>query len=218
MLVAPTEPRAFDALGRRALRPELHGVDFYFIANKLPYGVQRKELRDFIASATDGRLSKEVAQMQSLAQSLLVIEGTPRWTLDGELVIGGFTQRWTRAAHLAYVHSIRARGVWVDWSTDHAGTIEVIRAFEEWVRKPKHRALDTRPGPVNAWGTPTNRDFQRHLVQGINGIGPENADAILDALGMPFGLVVSEDELMSVPGIGPKKARAIARAFEVSGT
>lgn len=213
MLVAPTEPRSFDPLGARSLAPERAGVDFFFVARGQRCGVQRKELKDFISSVHDGRLSKEIAQMAVLDYAMLVIEGSPRWSLDGELLTDGFGQRWTRAQHLAYLFSVRARGVWVEWSADHAGTTEVIEAFEQWAKKSKHRALDGRPGPASPWGRLGNRDYQRHLVMGLPGVGADLADRIIDTLGMPFGLCLSEEQLMSVDGIGKKKASEIVRSI-----
>lgn len=214
MIVAPTEPPALRALGLCNLEPERRGCDILFHANHAFHGIQRKELKDFIASVHDGRLSKEVAQMSaSLATRLLVIEGQPKWSLDGELLGQGFGKPWTLKAHNAYLWSVQARGVWVSSTLNLAGTIELAVRFEEWVRKGKHRSLDVRPGPGNTWGRVTNRDYQRHLVMGVEGYGPELADAVIDALGMPFKLCVTEEQLKGVAGVGPKKAKAMVRAL-----
>lgn len=214
MIVAPTEPTALRALGLCNLEPERRGCDILFHAAGAFHGIQRKELKDFIASVHDGRLSKEVAQMSaSLATRLLVIEGQPKWSLDGELLGQGFGKPWTLKAHNAYLWSVQARGVWVSTTLNVDGTVELCQRFEEWVRKGKHRSLDVRPGPANSWGRVTNRDYQRHLVMGIPGLGPELADRIIDTVGFPFGLVATREELLGVEGLGAKKVDAIERTF-----
>lgn len=215
MLVAPTERPPLTSLGTVSLLPERYGVDVMFIANARKYGCQRKEVKDFVASVHDGRLAKEVAQMQALERAVLCIEGKLKWTLDGELVLDRYTQRWTRDQHTAFLFSVQAAGVWVTGSEDAAGTVEVCRAFERWVKKDKHRALNHRPKPTSQYGRANNRDFQLHLIQGLPGVGIEKAEAILDTLGMPFRWAVGLEELMTVEGIGKVTAERIMRCLNV---
>lgn len=218
MLVAPTELRhaPFKALtrdGRGSNIPEDHGVDFLFYAHTRAYGIQRKELGDFIASVHDGRLHIEVGQMAALTQALVIIEGTPRWSLDGELVDHRFGQPWRRSSHLAHLWGLQARGIMVAGTTSVTETAIAISLFEQWVKKEKHRAFDTRPGPSNVWGSATNKDFQRHLIMGVRGIGPELADAIIAAVGVPFTLSVPDADLLAIPGVGPKTVQRLKEAL-----
>lgn len=215
-MVAPTEPAALRSLGTVRLMPERYGVDFMWGSPTSGLvGVQRKEFPgDFLASVTDGRLAKEVAQMQGLDLRALVLEGRPTWTTEGMLA-SPFGEPWSKAAHRRYLCSLQSEGVWVFGTDNLDDTASFLHDFEVWSRKPEHRALRTRPGVKrDRWGRVTSRAFQVHLVQGIEGVGPELAERIIDTLGMPFGLRVSEEDLQRVHGVGKKKARQIVRAFE----
>lgn len=213
MLVAPTEPPALRAIGRTSMASERWGCDLAFTCRGGWYGIQRKEFADLIASMGDGRLGEQIAKMDGLAQGLVVIEGLrhARWAADGALITGhGHGGRITRSSIEALLWSVRARGVWVDHTDDLAHTIRFVQSYERWVRKGEHRSLDQRPGPVTTWAKPTNRDWQRHMLQGLPGVGVELADRIIDKVGMPIGLKVTREELLAVEGVGPKKVDAIA--------
>ena len=77
--------------------------------------------------------------------------------------------------------------------------------------------MDVRPGPVSMWGKADNREWQMHLLQGLPGIGVEMAGRVLDELGMPLQWSVTEEELLRVPGMGPKKVRAALAAVPMRG-
>ena len=185
------------------------GVDVTWYNKKVKRwcGVQRKEMKDFIASVQDGRLSKEVAQMQAdIHLPLLVLEGRPQFSLEGQSMVhqfgGGGSYQWTRSQHFGMVWSLQLKGIWV-CGTDNTGeTVQVIQAYQRWLAKDKHQSLDTRPGPTASWGTVSNEDYQRHLVSGLPGVGPELAGRIVAELGVPFGWKVSKDELMEIKGLG----------------
>lgn len=210
-LVAPTEPKPMHVLGKLSSLPERHGADVLLhVAGGVGWvGVQRKEMSDLVASVNDGRLAKEVQQMRAgfLSRAVLVVEGRPKWTLDGALV-SGFTN-WTRDQHLALLFSVQAEGVWVGGTDDVAGTVSYVRALDGWLRKSKHTALVRRPGPVSMWGKPTNEDYARHLVMGLPNVGPELARRIVEKFGIPFRWKVGVEDLMTVEGIGKKKAESI---------
>ena len=59
MLISPSEPAAIRALGTTCDIPERHGCDVLFVAHGGYWGVQRKELKDFVASVNDDRLGKD---------------------------------------------------------------------------------------------------------------------------------------------------------------
>jgi ERCC4-type nuclease len=222
VLVAPTELRhnAFRQLtrnGKGSNTPETWGCDFGFY-HKTPngmvkYGIQRKELKDFVASVNDGRLAKEVQQMCVLEQGVLVIEGSPRWDLNGNLVADKWGAGWTQRQHISMLLSVQDEGVWVLGTNDTSATAEVCRDFERWVKKGLHTALKKRGPVVSPWGKRENRDYQRHLVMGLPGVDVTLADRIIDTIGMPFVLGVSEAQLRGIEGLGPKKVRAIMEAL-----
>lgn len=223
MLVSPTELRhaAFRDLtrnGKGSNLPETWGCDFGFILRSddgaKKYGIQRKELKDFVASVNDGRLAKEVQQMVVCEQSLLVIEGSPRFSMDGALLGDNYGSSWSRHQHTSMLLSVQAAGVWVLGTSDTGETARLCLDFQAWVRKGEHTSLRKRGGPVHPWGRKENRDYCLHLIMGLNGVGIELASRIYDTIGMPFGLRVTVEELMSVEGVGKKKAESIMRALE----
>lgn len=220
MLVAPTELkhapfRALTASGKGSNKPERMGVDFAFSARGRWSGAQRKEIRDFVASVNDGRLRQEVQQMAGadLEYKLLIIEGSVRWSMDGALISDKFGAEWNREKHIKQLLSVQDAGVFCLSSSDPADTARVLLDFQGWVRKGDHTSLKGRGPMVAAWGTKDNRDYQLHMVTSLPGIGLELAGRILDTLGMPFGLRVTREQLIAVPGLGPKKVDAVLRAL-----
>jgi ERCC4-type nuclease len=216
VIVAPTEPAALRALGVVKNTPEAYGVDFLWAIDDGLAGVQRKEVKDLIASTRDGRLGKELQQMKALAWRGLVIEGEMKWTLDGAL-LGSWGKTFTRSAYLGLLASVQASGCAVFTARDHADTAAVLTAIKAWTEKEKHGSLSTRPPMESkgmAWGMEaTNRDFQVHLLTGLPGVGVELAGRIIDKFGgVPWAWTVTKAELAEVEGIGKKK---IERLFSV---
>lgn len=216
MLIAPTEPAALKAIGSVSSLPEKFGADALFASHGEWVGIQRKELHDFIASVQDGRMAREVAMLKRVNVAVLVIEGSPTWTMDGALMGKGFGTQWTLAQHRGYLWSVRAKGVWVDYTDDVQGTVSWIEMFRRWCDKAKHVGLDRRPGPINLWGKPENVDYACHILMGIPGVGPELARRLVDKFGMPLEWRIDMAELVEVEGIGPKKARQMWEAIEMN--
>jgi ERCC4-type nuclease len=214
MLISPAEPPKFKTLGTVSSRPEQYGADFMFFANKNWIGVQRKEISDLIASLHDGRLSREVAQLQSCDQRVLIVEGPVRFTDAGEMMDKPFGQKLTKKQWKGLLWSIRLKNIWIEFSDDTDDTIDILRWLEEWFKRDRHSSLERRPGPVSMWGTPTNEDYQRHLVMGLPGVGPELADRIVKKFGVPFTWGIDKGDLMLVEGVGPKKADMIYAALD----
>jgi ERCC4-type nuclease len=181
-----------------------------FFAHKQWVGIQRKEISDLIASLADGRLAREVAQMQSLDQRMLIVEGPIRFTNDGEMMDRPFGQKLTKKQWKGLLWSIRLKDIWVEFSESVDDTIEILSWFEEWIRRDKHQSLERRPGPLSMWGNPTNEDYQRHLLMGLPGVGPELAERLRAKFGgVPWQWTINYEDLLNVDGIGAKKARSI---------
>jgi ERCC4-type nuclease len=215
MLVAPTEPASLRALGKVSLVPEQYGCDFLFSSPVFGLvGVQRKELKDFVASVQDGRLAKELGQMKQLGLALLVLEGSVKWTNDGLLTLT-HTQ-WGVSQHLGTIWSIQLSGCWVTTTTTAAETSTLISAFMRWTSKPRHTGMQSRVSPQgDEWGKVGNREWAMHLLQGFRGIGPIQAGAIIDHFGgVPLTWTVGALDLMEIPGIGQKRAEALLDAVD----
>ena len=213
MLVSPTEPAPLRALGKTSSTPELYGADFLFASKLGVVGVQRKEVSDLLASAEDDRLGKEAAQMQALTTGVLLIEGRLSWTDDGFL-ISRYQSRWTISMFRGLIWSWQSRGLWTEYVDSIAETSKWLSSFGRWLAKDRHSSLMTRRNPTSVWGKADSRDWQVHFLQGIPGIGPVQAGAILDYFGgIPLTLDVSAGELEKVKGIGKKRAKVIAGMF-----
>lgn len=218
ILVSPTEPKELRELGRVSLMTEDRGADLliWSVSHGGWIGVQRKEMKDLVASVADGRFAEQVAKLKdSVAMPVLLIEGRGTWTNDGKWAGRGSMASWSGLAKLLLTAA--SQGV-VQVATERlsgsCSTVEWASAAEEWGRHERHSSLSSTRGPVKVtWGTADNRDYQRHLLLGLPGVGPELADRILDAMGMPLtwreGAV---EELMAVKGVGKKKVERLLAA------
>lgn len=219
MKISPTEPLLIRRLGATSSYPERLGADVFWVANSRWYGVQRKEISDFVASVHDGRLAKEVAQMSRLHVRALILEGRWAWTVDGQWAGGGSrgrhgqTRQWDRFRQYQQEFSLLSAGVWVLHADTMAETADLIRDLERWSRKTSHSTATGRPGPSTTamWGTPDSRDWWVWVAMGWPGVGPELAQRMVDHFGgrLPLRWEVDEAQMTKVPGIGPKRARQL---------
>ena len=182
------------------------------------WGIQRKEISDLIASSSDGRLAKELQQMEALNQAILVVEGTLRWGEDQTLLLGGRRHnktRWSRNRHLGLLASVQNRGVWCFHTETLGETAATIHRLESWSRKDRHSSVLRRPSLQSPFGRDaSNKEWGMHVLQSAPGVGPELARAIIDHFGrLPLRPTVTRSDLEAVKGCGPKKAEAIIRAF-----
>lgn len=214
MLIAPTEPKALRELGLTSSTPEHYGCDVLWKAHDEWWGVQRKEVKDFVASAADGRLAYEVAQMKQLGgKCMLIMEGKIEWSGSGSMMGREYGQPWTQQSHQGLICSLQNEGVWYLETPNTHGTGVAIKNFVHWSRKEKHAALVRRVGPRN-WGTSDNKEWVRHLVQGLPKVGPEIAGRIVEKYGCPFEWRISREDLLRVEGIGKKRADELIAALE----
>ncbi len=214
VLIAPTEPAAIKALGSSSSVAERYGSDVLWGCPAGLCGVQRKEISDLVASMRDGRLSKEVAQMQGLTGvRAVIVEGRPRWTDEGELL--STHTRVTRRQLRGFLWGIRSRGVWVDWSDDPTDTAALVTQLHAWSQKARHESLVAAGAPNgDGWGQVSNDDYAKHLLTALPGIGPELASRILDHFGgVPMSWDVDEADLRQVSGLGQVTAKRLIRAL-----
>lgn len=215
VLVSPTEPAAIKALGQSSSVAERHGSDVLWGCQHGLCGVQRKEISDLVASMRDGRLGKEVAQMQPLeGLRALIVEGRPRWTTDGQLLDSYTTV--TRDQLRGVLWTVRSKGIWVDWADDLTDTASLITALHAWSRKDRHDSLARAgPAPRNGWGQVGNDDWAKHFLTALPGVGPQLAERIIDHFaGVPMSWDVNEADLTKVPGLGKVRARRLIDALE----
>lgn len=217
MFISPTEPEVLRDIGVTSSQPEEYGVDVLWQSKLGLVGIQRKEFpNDFLASVHDGRLNREYAMMKSLDVAVLLLEGKGQWTSEGRLIRGhnGKRHAWDRTQHRNYLASVQLRGVQVQTTDNIRDTIKFVQDLRRWSSKDHHLGLDTRPAARGTqWGSIENDDYVKYLYMSLPGIGPVQADALLQHLGMIFRLDVGEEELQTVPGIGKGRAKKIVRVF-----
>lgn len=212
MLIAPTEPPALRAAGTVNLVPETYGVDVMCMRGAERLGIQRKEVKDFLASVDDNRLTKELMQMKALEVAVLVIEGEWRFGADGKLM-NQFGRTWTRQQINGLLFSIHQRGVWVMNTSNLPDTIALCKDLEAWWKKSDHKSFTTRT-MQNPWGTRMDRDFGVWLLQSFPGIGPQLAERIWQKFnGVPIALTCTEEELLTIEGMGKKKVEGLMRVL-----
>lgn len=195
-----------------------------WIARKRSWGVQRKALKDFVASVDDGRLAKERLQMHSLDQAVLILEtgerggGQPREMPNTQLAgLGSYGRPWTGSQLRGVLYGLMAEGVQVVCVRDEAETIARVVELEAWSRKVRHEAARGRgAAPTDVFGKRGRREYACWLLQSLPGVGPEMAGRLYDGLGgLPFGMRegVGMKELMQVPGVGKGTAKKIMDVF-----
>jgi ERCC4-type nuclease len=211
MLVAPTEPRELKALGVSSLAPEKYGVDVLIASPFGSIGVQRKTITDYLASLHDGRLQRELSQMQSLAVPMLMLEGNITWTTDGRLTV---RPSWTYSQHMGSLWSIQSRGIWYTPTINLDETVNAVVNLARWGNKASHDNLKRRPKVQGAWGRPDHREFAMHLLQSFDGIGPKAAGAIYDTFGIPLIWTVTRRDLATISGVGKTMADVLISALE----
>ncbi len=220
MIVASTEPAKI-----KALASDIHnkyeakfGADIVFRKRGMWVGVQRKELGDLVNSVSDGRLGENLAKMKSLDVAVLLIEGVPKFSLDGALLgpAGAYGKGFSEDAFHGVLWTVQSQGIWVVHTKSVDDTVAWLGRFERWCGKERHTSLMRRPGPVNNWGTASNEDFARHMLMGLPGVGVEVANRVLAQFGrVPWEWTCTKEELMEVPGVGKKTAERLMGAFGV---
>ena len=180
--------------------PERYGADFLMYSPHIGrVGVQRKEIRDFLASIKGDRVEREVLQMKSLDVGMFVIEGRLEWTNDGSLLVE--RSQLTRAQYLGILWSLQLSGLWISFTNSQTETIQFLSLFSRWIMKDRHTSLLQRPKATkNVFGTRESRDWQIHVMQGFPGVGYGKAEAIVDHCGgLPLRWTM---DLSTVPGVG----------------
>jgi ERCC4-type nuclease len=210
LIISSTEPPSLRALGTSSTLPERYGADIIARWGTVLIGVQRKTWPDFVASCMDGRIGRQGQLMAQLPVRVLVLEGRPTW-VHGTDVETGMPQ----ARFVAQMWSLQA--VW-GWSVLPSGglaeTVEWVRGLGEWCKKAEHGRV-ARGKAKGKYGTATTRDRERWLLEGIDGIGPELAERIIERFeGVPLTWTCAKEEMLEVEGVGKAKVEAMWRVVQ----
>lgn len=220
LLVSSTEPEMIRKLGKSSVTPENYGLDIMWnvTVEDEPirrWGIQRKEYKDLIASVDGDRLAREFHQARSVDQVVMLIEGKFRFDPGGYLLTSGSQRtRWTRESIRALLISVQNHGWWIVQTQELIETVEAVKTIKAWSEKVTHNSLIGRP-PIKAelWGKATDREFAAWVLQSAPNVGLETARRIYDALGPVVALTATDEELLSVKGVGPKVVERLRQAF-----
>jgi len=214
---SPTEQSPhLTTLGPTSPLCESNGCDFLSISPTARVGFQRKEINDFFNSLVDGRLQKELAQIEAsliLTQAVLIIEGPISFTTEGSLLSTSYSQV-TRAQLRSIEAGIQLRSIVVVHTDSTKDTASAITSLAIYFGKANHTALDRRPKVSSGWGRTTTRAFASHLLQSFPAVGPQVADRIYQHFGgVPIAWTCTAEDLMAVPGIGRRTAERLIAAL-----
>jgi ERCC4-type nuclease len=183
LLVAPTEPPQLRAIGVTSLLPEDHGVDLLDMVSRV--GIQRKTYADLHASLLDGRLAKQIEQIQHsqyLSHAVMLIEsGT--FGLDIPM---------SDQARLKLLLSIQGAGYSILHTTNVRDTAKQVPVIVEYFRSGEHTSVIKQPRISTNW--------QLGMLQMLPGVGIVTARRILSIVEEP---IVLDEKIEEV--VGSKK-------------
>ncbi|MBR9681519.1 MAG: DEAD/DEAH box helicase [Candidatus Altiarchaeota archaeon] len=162
--------------------------------------IERKTAADFVNSIVDGRLFKQMTKLQELYDNpLLLIEGNDLYT--------------HRAVHPNAIRGALAslvinKGVPVIFTKDLDETADFIKVLA--VRETK----EGRSPSVKTPKASNLKQQQEFLVASLPGINLVLARRLLEAFSSPINIFrATTKELSGVEGVGPKKAKTLARVL-----
>ena len=159
--------------------------------------VERKRGHDFAASILDGRLMPQVKLMKAeYGKVVMLIEGSVHETSS---------QIADSALHEAISWLAMLEGVSIIYARDAADSAALLATMARHLQHGLGYEVALRPSKPN-----DVRTFQQFIVEGLPGIGPGRAQALIKHFGSVRAvLLASEEELAKAPGIGPKTAQKV---------
>lgn len=217
---------ALAALGVPAVVGTLPAGDFRWICEPEDGGqwwctvVERKSLKDLVASVDDGRLARFVDETggadppPSQIRALLV-EGDVEGGLD---VFHG--RSWSPEALESLLVDVQMLGIVIVRSPSSRSTPKRLANFWRWTGKDSHKALlkPTLPGISDDYINPEKKAAVRSLMV-LPGWGESRARAVIAAVGSPAnayrGLLDRHYEMFKdIPGIGKGLVNGAAAFLE----
>lgn len=165
---------------------------------------ERKTLGDLVASIKEGRLFAQALRLAQVngVRAALILEGTSK-------SLEGCGMRW-EAIQGALVTVALFVGLPVLRSRSPQETVRTFEFAALQGRTAAHGALQRRGRRPKGKAA-----LQRHLLQGLPGVGPERATRLLEHFGSVEAVLTADAEALdAVPGIGKRTAQAMRWAVE----
>lgn len=169
------------------------------------YGVERKDATDFVASIMDRRLFAQVRRMKDeYERQCFIIEGNPyatRSAIAPDAIRGA----------LSYLMAIE--GVSVVTVPNATETALLLVTLARHLQEGLGYEVALRANKPKDLG-----DLTQFLVEGLPGIGPTGAKALVSRFGSAHAVFnASVPDLCSTPGVGKKTAERIHLALRAGG-
>lgn len=184
---------------------ELPAGDYVVTGSKDSVIIERKEWTDLISSMRSGSLYQQLrmCRNQDDYRVVLLIEGSRSNAL-----------RYANAKNYEirrFLSSFVAKSPDVNlvFTRDFDETCDLVEDIDDWLNPDNEdRVHSIRPTEK----VPEERRPQ-YIIEGLPGVGPQTADAILDEFdSVQQVFTASAEELQVVEGIGPKRADKIREA------
>lgn len=201
---------ALAMLGMDATRVNRQGVDVVWSSGGQLCMFDLKTAEDVIASADDGRLHRQVVEMQRRDCLMwgFLIEGPD--SKDG-ITVGYGPHAWPVERYDNLLLSLQNEGAKIIRSTSQDRTPQRLHSVYRYSAKEEHGSIH-KPQPHKVLHDRyTDRIWRGHIefMMGLPGLGEDKANALIDrwpltdCLGItPEGLAAAERRWLSVKGIG----------------
>ena len=168
------------------------------------FGVERKDAQDFVLSVMDRRLFAQVRRMKDeYEQCLFIVEGNPygtRSAMQPEAIRGA----------LSYLMAIE--GVSLMMVQDANETALLLCTLARQLQEGLGYEIALRANKPKDLS-----DLSQYLVEGLPGIGPSGAKALLAKFGSARAIFnASVEDLCTTPGVGKKTAERIHAALNAA--
>lgn len=184
--------------GVTVIRKELPSGD-YIIGEGV--AVERKAAADLVASIMDGRLFEQLAKMTIEHERVVVlVEGNVYETRSAisEVALDGA---------LSYLSLLS--GAQVIASPNVGATVRLLHRMAVHIQHGLGYQI-----PLRASKPKAPVALAQFLVEGLPGVGPTTAMALLERFGSPLAVFsASKTDLLAVKGVGPKTADVIRAAL-----
>ena len=212
--ISPTEPKKLRNLPEAITSSycEEIGADIVHFTNRGIIPTQRKTVIDFVASISDGRLSKEFALMREASPfRILLIEGVFRYTQDDKLKTGRRISHYTKQAIHKILWGIQFQeGIEICYSRNINETIEIIYWLQEWMDKEEHNSLRVRAGYKGDWFVTSKEERLIHFYQGLPGVSIGLAKLLIKKYPSPISLLsATTEDIQSISKFGKGRAERI---------
>ena len=160
--------------------------------------IERKTLTDFAISVKDGRIFRQGCRLaQTHKRGIIILEGT-----SSDLTASGMRREALQGALITLTVFL---GIPLLRSRNLQETVQLMLYTARQSRAVASGAL-----PRHGVRPRGKRKTQLHILQGIPGVGPDRACALLDTFGsVEAVLTASAEELALIKGVGAHTAGAI---------